>query len=328
MVYPTVHSHDEITSGTFVLVSKIMRATQPLWLIIIPASFLIVFLYKFYRTIISYFEEMTDAISSVITQPEKQVTLNKDLKIFENEINQIREDLVENKKKVEKNDEEKQKLLLYLAHDLKTPLTSIKGYMAFLQNPQVYDNLDFETRNRYFKIVSDKSDKLDELLNDFFEISKVGINKGEIEKEKVNLSLMLKQISFEFSPLLKKQKLKWQLKIEDNLFAMVNVMKFERVLNNIIKNAISYAPESTDLELFLHKKDGQAVISLRNHSNNLSKEAEKRLFDPFFRGDQARNTATGNSGLGLAIAKQIIEDHGGTIKAKVVDHVFEVSIYI
>nr|WP_254909541.1 HAMP domain-containing sensor histidine kinase [Enterococcus sp. 9D6_DIV0238]OUZ35053.1 hypothetical protein A5889_000528 [Enterococcus sp. 9D6_DIV0238] len=122
-----------------------------------------------------------------------------------------------------------------------------------------------------------------------------------MHKEEVDLSLMLSQISSEFLPLLDEKKLEWDFKIEPNVFVKLNINKFERVLDNLIRNAISYSLNETAIKLTLEKVDEKVVVSVGNITDKVSEKDIDQLFEPFYRGDKSRNTKTGNAGLGLSL---------------------------
>ncbi|EOL43638.1 sensor histidine kinase [Enterococcus caccae] len=306
----------------------ILNRSLGIWLIVTPLFVWLVVTYTFFRKMMSYLEEMIVATKSLIEQPDEKIILRNELSEFENEINHIRTDSLENKKMANEAEKKKNDLLTYLAHDLRTPLTSIIGYISLLKNEQIYSDLDSTKRKKYIDIISDKASRLEYLINDFFEIAKTGSSKKGINKEEVDLSLMLIQISSEFLPLLNEKKLEWDLKIEQNIHTKLDINKFERVLDNLIRNAISYSPNETVIQLTLEKIDERVVLSIGNITNKVSEEDMDYLFEPFFRGDQSRSTKTGNAGLGLAIAKQIINEHGGTIEAELENNYFKVSINI
>ncbi|EGO6704527.1 HAMP domain-containing histidine kinase [Enterococcus faecalis] len=306
----------------------ILNRSLGVWLIVTPLFIWFIVTYMFFRKMISYLEEMIVATKSLIETPNEKIVLRVELSEFENEINHIRIDSLENKKIAEEAEKKRDDLLTYLAHDLRTPLTSIIGYISLLQNEQTYLELDSTKRKNYIDIISDKANRLEHLLNDFFEIAKTGKSREEVYKEEVDLSLMLSQISSEFLPLLDEKKLEWDFKIEPNVFVQLNINKFERVLDNLIRNAISYSLNDTTIKLTLEKVDEKVVVSVGNITDKVSEKDIDQLFEPFYRGDQSRNTKTGNAGLGLAIAKQIISEHGGTIEAELQNNYFKVSIIL
>ena len=139
---------------------------------------------------------------------------------------------------------------------------------------------------------------------------------------------MTDQIAHEFLPSLSEKELAWELNINEGLQANVDIKKFQRVIDNLIKNALSYAPPRTTLYLALVETDQNIVLSIKNKSEEMSTEVLEKLFDPFYRVDHSRRTETGNSGLGLSITKGIVESHGGTIKATYQEDFFEILIHL
>ena len=213
----------------------------------------------------------------------------------------------------------KDDLVTYLAHDLKTPLTSVIGYLTLLKDePDLSDNM----RNRYTDIAVAKSVRLEELVNELFEITRYNIHNVELEKGRINLSLMLEQIVFEFNPLLSDKKLSFNTDIRSDVELYCDADKMERVIDNLIRNAIHYSYEGTAIEIKLdvEKDDNDdsrnILLSVSNKGRTIPKDKLERIFEQFFRVDSSRSTNTGGSGLGLAIAKQLVEAHGGTITAE------------
>ena len=304
-----------------------LNKTLIFWIIGVPLVIWLIVTYVYFRKIMGYLEDMLDGTKKIIEEPENVVMLRPDLSEFEHEINQIREESLENKRTSEELEKKKKDLLLYLAHDLRTPLTSIVGYVALLQNLNFVSS-DSKEGKKYVRIISEKAYRLENLINDFFEIAKISVGKIKLERQKINLSLMLEQVSSEFLPFLDEKQLIWNLKIEKDVYVSVDVNKFERVLDNIIRNSIAYAQLNSEISLSLRQADSAILLSLSNKSKELSNKAMNHVFDPFFRGDHSRNTQTGNAGLGLAIAKQIIEEHGGKIEANSVNDTFEINVYI
>ena len=214
-------------------------------------------------------------------------------------------------------------LLLYLAHDLKTPLTSIVGYLDLLMNQP---NLTIEEKSNYTKIAYDKAIRLEELIEEFFSIAKYNLSDISLERKAVNLSMMLVQISYEFMPLYHEKNINCVTKIEDNLSLELDINQFERVFDNLIRNAINYSKENSDLIITAKKEVDCIFIQVANFVKHISEHNLERIFQPFVRLDEARNSKTGGSGLGLAITKKIIELHGGTIEADLTDDLITFTI--
>lgn len=206
----------------------------------------------------------------------------------------------------------KNDLITYLAHDLKTPLTSVIGYMTLLRDePDISDEL----RGRYTAISLKKAERIEELLNELLEITRFNISKIELQTERVDLSMMLEQIVYEFEPLLKEKSLKITLKAEPRVFISCDIDKTERIIDNLIRNAISYSYPDTEIKIALSSDSDAVIMTFTNSGKTIPREKLERIFEQFFRLDSSRNSATGGSGLGLAIAKQLIEAHGGSISA-------------
>lgn len=207
-------------------------------------------------------------------------------------------------------------LVTYLAHDLKTPLTSVIGYLTLLKDePELSD----EMRNRYTNIAVKKSERLEVLINELFEITRYNIHNVELEKGNVNLSLMLEQIVFEFEPTLAEKHLRFETDIEDGIEVYIDADRMERVVDNLIRNAVHYSYNDTEIKVSLKQSDENELektkvfLMVENHGKTIPKDKLERLFEQFYRVDSSRSSATGGSGLGLAIAKQLVEAHGGTI---------------
>lgn len=226
--------------------------------------------------------------------------------------------------------QQKNDMLMYLAHDLRTPLTSVLGYLTLLDEEP---DLPQEVRKKYTGVALEKAERLEELLEEFFDITKLNLTEMVLEKEKRNFSRMLEQILFEFEPLFQEKNLKMESEIIPDVYMQCDADKMQRVFDNLLKNAVNYSKPGTELFFAMRtfkkslKTEGkkrqkvqQSVpmvsVSLRNQGENLSKENLTKIFDQFYRSDSARKTRNGGAGLGLAIAKEIVELHHGTIYAE------------
>lgn len=207
----------------------------------------------------------------------------------------------------------KNDLITYLAHDLKTPLTSVIGYLTFLREEP---NLVEDARARYTEIAYKKSIRLETLIEELFEITRFNISQIELQKENVNLSVMTEQIAHEFLPLLTEKNLHFSMDITTEVECLCDADKMERIIDNLIRNAISYSYPNSEIGIILKKTDSEIQITFQNSGKTISKEKLHRIFEQFFRLDSSRSSKTGGSGLGLAIAKQLVEAHGGTIQAE------------
>lgn len=214
--------------------------------------------------------------------------------------------------RAEESEKRKNDLVVYLAHDLKTPLTSITGYLQLLQDePEVSE----ETKMKYIRVAASKAERLDDLLNEFFEITRYNLTQITLEKSEINLTRMLEQIIFEFQPMLKEKNLTCDLEApKDYLFAC-DSDRIQRVFDNLLRNALNYSFPSSKIQIRMKTLDNAVSVEFENEGNTIPQEKLQRIFEQFFRLDNSRGTKTGGSGVGLAIAKEIVELHGGSIRA-------------
>lgn len=206
----------------------------------------------------------------------------------------------------------KNDLITYLAHDLKTPLTSVLGYLSLLDEAP---DMPVEQKAKYVHIALSKAYRLEELINEFFDITRYNLQQIVLEKETINLDYMLMQMADEFYPLLTAHGNTIQLDVAEDLTVLGDSVKLARVFNNILKNAISYSYPSTPIRLSAHMANGVISIDFQNHGTTIPPHKLTAIFEKFFRLDEARSSNTGGSGLGLAIAKEIVTLHGGSISA-------------
>lgn len=212
----------------------------------------------------------------------------------------------------------KNDLITYLAHDLKTPLTSVVGYLSLLEEAP---DMPAEQKAKYIRITLDKALRLEKLINEFFEITRYNLQQIILEKENIDLSFMLMQMTDEFYPILKDHGNTMKLKVEDNLVVYGDSEKLARVFNNVLKNAIAYSDAGTEIGIWTEEDDRNVKICFRNYGKTIPEQRLEAIFEKFFRLDDARATNTGGAGLGLAIAREIVTLHGGTITADSADRV-------
>ena len=231
----------------------------------------------------------------------------------------------------------KNDLITYLAHDLKTPLTSVVGYLSLLEEAP---DLPAEHREKYVHITLEKALQLEKLINEFFEITRYNLQQIVLEKEEVDLSFLLIQMTDEFYPLLNSHgntirlELPPEGKRDSDAFTQKNGTdqgsygmvgeditvyadreKLARVFHNILKNAIAYSYPNTEIVVECGLNGDKAWVVFSNRGKTIPRQKLDSIFEKFFRVDDARSTNTGGAGLGLAIAREIVTLHGGTIAA-------------
>lgn len=207
----------------------------------------------------------------------------------------------------------KNDLIAYLAHDLKTPLTSVIGYLSLLDEAP---DMPVDQKAKYVNIALDKAQRLEKLINEFFEITRYNLQQMELEEETIDLYYMLVQMTDEFYPLLNAHGNTVKLQGDENRTIYGDPIKLARVFNNILKNAIAYSYRDTTIDIWTESTGNEVLVYFRNKGKTIPAQKLNSIFEKFFRLDEARTTNTGGAGLGLAIAKEIITLHGGTIMAK------------
>ena len=280
--------------------------------ITIWAIVVLILLYKLLKKVFSYVTALSKASDNLMNKDVEYVELPDELKEIENKMNALKLESLKNERAARENEQKKDELIVYLAHDIKTPLTSMIGYLSILDE---IDDMPVSQRKKYVSIALNKSYKLEDLINELFDIARFNSEKIILEKEELNLNLMIEQIIDDFYPTLKELGKDIKLNTEENVKINADPDKLSRVFSNLIKNAINYSREESDIIVNIRKNVGSITVEVINKGKQIPKEKLERLFEKFYRADSSRTSKTGGSGLGLAIAKDIVELHNGTIKA-------------
>lgn len=269
--------------------------------------------YFFMSKPLRYLDEVVDAAAQMTQSPEKQILLPVAMMDTQNEMNLVRESALQDARAAKEAEQRKNDLIVYLAHDLKTPLTSVIGYLTLLRDePQISQEL----HAKYNGIALDKAQRLEDLINEFFDITRFNLTTLILESESVNLTRMLEQITYEFNPILAEKNLTCETQLKLNVQLVCDPDKLGRVFDNLFRNAVNYSYPNTCIAVSLTQTDDAVVVEFKNHGKTIPAEKLSRIFEQFFRMDSARASTTGGAGLGLAIAKEIVELHGGTIRAE------------
>lgn len=286
--------------------------------LIIYISITLVFLFilrLYINSFTRYFTEINNGLDALLDDDIKQIKLSSQISNTERKLNSIKKEIVTQKMNAQLAEEKKNDLLVYLAHDLKTPLTSTIGYLTLIKDEELPVNLI----HKYADIALEKAYRLEDLIQEFFEITRFNLSKISLEIQNINLSMMIEQQLFEFKPLFKTKNIDYKLTIPKDINIKIDVDKMERVFDNILKNAFNYAYENSMIDIELFQDDNNVKINITNSGKTIPEEKLERIFEKFYRLDSSRNTATGGSGLGLAISKDIVELHGGNISVSSAD---------
>ena len=294
------------------LYGKIFRGNMELiWMAAIFAVFLAllrILLNWFTR----YFDIVSRGIDALLTEQE-EIQLPSEMLAVERRLNAVKQALEQRTAEAKQAEQRKNDLVMYLAHDIRTPLTSIIGYLNLMEEAA---DMPEEQKARYVHITLDKAYRLEKMVNEFFEITRFNLQQITLAKENSDLYYMLVQLTDELSPMLKANGNTVRLEADEELMVYADADKLARVFNNVLKNAAAYSFRDTEIVISVEDKGGFVVIVFRNKGNPIPEDKLSTLFERFYRLDEARISNTGGAGLGLAIAKEIIALHGGTITAK------------
>ena len=308
-IFTGMHMDSEMANEWY---GRIFMDHKTVFLVI---GFIILFLI-FYNLLVKrmlhYLSSVEAAIDAIQREDDEQIVLVPELKPLEDKLMALRATLKRKEMETAISEQKKNDLVVYLAHDLKTPLTSIIAYLTMLDQRK---SMPDEDREKYIHVTFEKASRLRELINEFFEITRFNLQDIVLEKEQLNLSFLLEQLADESYGVLKDKYLTCSVKTDDDLMVMGDPDKLARVFDNLLRNAIAYSYTDTEIEIEARAKGTDIVITFKNQGHEIPEQNLKLIFEKFYRVDNARSSQTGGSGLGLSIAKRIVELHGGIIEA-------------
>lgn len=213
---------------------------------------------------------------------------------------------------IERNAErQKNELITNVAHDLRTPLTTIVGYLELIKDDTA---LSKEDVHKYSGIAYEKSIRLQEMMDDLFEFTKLDNADIKLNKSMINLSGLIMQMTDEFYPSFKDCNITPIVDLpEENIYVQGDGQLLARIFDNLISNALKYGYHNTDLKIEVSGDEKYATVKVINHGDTIASEDIPLLFNKFYRTDSSRNSKTGGTGLGLAITKNIVDLHHGDI---------------
>lgn len=286
---------------------------------------LAVIIYKFISKYVNSINEVYNSLDLILKENNETIKLPSEVNEFTEKLNDIKNDYITSKNNAKEAEQKKNDLIMYMAHDLKTPLTSIIGYLTLLNDEK---NISKELQEKYLKIALDKSLRVEELTNQFFDITRYNLHSMPINKTELNITYLLKQLIDECYPMLEKNNLKCVLNAPDKVNYLGDGDKLARAFGNLLKNAISYSYKDTVIEINVIEELDKLYITFRNKGAKIPDYKLEKIFEKFYRGDESRTSTTGGAGLGLAITKEIIELHNGKISVKNDDEYIEFDIIL
>ena len=240
--------------------------------------------------------------------------LSGDMGQVVNSINRLVDSTVnalEDERAIEKSKDE---LITNVSHDIRTPLTSILGYLGLIVNQP---NVESADAKRYAEIAYSKAEQMKLLVDDLFEYTTTRPNGAPLRLNDIPIVNFLEQVAADFE--LEAQKRKKAIEVLPNnrdVVLELDAEKMVRVINNLLSNAIKYGHEDSVITMEVLRNDGVVTIAVRNAGDPISKEVLEQLFARFYRAEASRSKETGGTGLGLAIAENIVKSHGGMMYAE------------
>ena len=297
--------------SAYVIYQRFFRNNIDLiWCIGIVTVFIILI-----RSIINHFTRYFDIINqgiSALLDADAEINLSPEMAAIEQKLHAVKAELKRRTLEAQLAEQRKNELVMYLAHDIRTPLTSVIGYLNLIAE---VPDMPTEQRAKYVNITLDKAYRLEKMINEFFEITRYNTQQISITKEKIDLYYMMVQLSDELSPMLSANGNTTVLNVDENLIVSGDPEKLARVFNNVLKNAAIYSTPNSEIVISAEENEESVIVAFTNHGKTVPKEKLASVFEKFYRMDEARTSNAGGAGLGLAIAKEIVTLHGGTIVA-------------
>lgn len=265
-----------------------------------------------------YIQELSNTVRIISTGDLKHkapVKGNDELTHLAKSINLMAKDIdqrIEEERRLEKT---KQELITNVSHDLRTPLSSIIGYLGLAKS----EKISLSQKNDYIDIAYTKSERLKELISELFEYTKLQSPDHKTAFATVNLSDLLDQLIEEMIPLAEERGIEIQKKIfKKDVLLQADVPQLVRLFENLISNAIKYAYTNDPIQISVKDTDseGFTTITFENTVDHISEEETVKMFERFYRLEKSRSSETGGSGLGLAISESIVHLHQGKIYAE------------
>ena len=259
-----------------------------------------------------YFDEMVEGVDLLAAESGEKIRMSPELKFMEEKLNEVREKLENRTEAARQAEQRKNELVAYLAHDIRTPLTSVIGYLSLLKETA---ELSEKQREQYVRVALDKAYRLEGLIGELFEITRYNLQNIPLHMESVNLCYMMVQITDELYPQLTAANIQVEQQIPEDMTLQGDPEKLARVFNNILKNGATYGRPDSVIKISAREREGRVFISIENEGE-IPEDKLEHIFEKFYRLDSARSTSTGGAGLGLAIARDIVALHGGSVKAR------------
>ena len=259
-----------------------------------------------------YFDQIIRGVEKLANGKAGEIRLSPELDFMEQKLRTIRRQLQEKERAARRAEERKNDLVMYLAHDMRTPLTSVIGYLSLLdENP----DLSQEERERYTRIALDKAERLSGLMEELFQITRIDPRSVSLQRKPLDFVLLLHQLLEELYPLFRAKGMETRLDGPSTLGITGDPDLLARAFGNLLKNAAAYGAADTTMEIRVETGE-KGIRAVFSNCCTLPEDLNvEELFVRFRRLDSSRSSATGGAGLGLTIARAILAVHGGSLRA-------------
>ena len=265
-----------------------------------------------FRKPFSYLLEIVEAAGQMQQEPERPITLSTPIKAIQDDLNRLRESSNQNALAAKEAEQRKNDLIVYLAHDLKTPITTISGYAQALRDDVVEDE---QKKKQYLDAICQKSKRMDDLIGLFFEYVKIDSEGFSLHKEKIDLAELFRENIALFYSDFERKGIGVELDIpEESVIWELDRIQFSRALSNLIGNELRHVEKGKSILMKMQcdEEQEEVRIVLGDTGEQIEDSVAQHIFEPFVMGDSSRNSK-GGSGLGLSIASKIVKMHGAVL---------------
>jgi signal transduction histidine kinase len=288
----------------------------PLWILLFLIGILAFMINRFVKIdIIKPIKELHSSAKTILNGSYKckvNYDYHGEVGEFCHDFEAMRGEIIDSKEKEEKFKRNEKELLACISHDLKTPLSSISGYVEGIRDGIVNDE---EGIKRYSNIILKKSKELLKLIDDILEQSKTELNEMSIERKEIYSDDYLMEVLGDLSIDAATHNMRLTVKGEiPRALIFIDTIRINQVINNIIVNSIKYSRAGESIEIWLDDDVDKITVNIKDFGSGISIGDIPFVFNKFYRGEKHRSTNISGSGLGLSISKYIVESHGGNIK--------------
>ncbi len=317
--------HSNINPKVFV---RIYNTISLGFIVVVMVTFILIILSAVNKWVeyLNYMAVKLRRISEIQYVDYLDINGNDEFSELANSINIMSKRLKDNYEREKQIEKEKNDLIVSVSHDLKTPLTSIVGYLELLKNGKIQS---YEKRSEYVDVAYGKSIALKKLIAELFEYTKITNDYVSLEKVEFNIAILVNQILGEETLFFKEKNINIEFESESNeIYCEIDMEKMVRIIENIVKNAQKYSFPNTSFKVYIRGNSKEVLISFENIGEHIKKEELDLIFEKMYRLDKSRSSENEGSGLGLAIAKKLVELHNGKLWAECEGNTIKINMVL